>query len=132
MAESLLEASSADQSSVSLVYERPATSPSLYGSTWVASGVTTIRPSRLPRSITVSAVITFVSDAIGRRMFAPRAASTRPDAASIATNDGASTFAGAATVRDAGTAGPGTATTTRASTSRAPRSRLSTSIIGRL
>src|SRR3954447_10152815 len=83
-----------------------------------------MRPSRSPRSITVSAVITFVSDAIGLRMAAPRAASTRPDEASIATNEGASTFVGAATLCDAGTAGPGTATTTRASASRAPRSRL--------
>ena len=53
----------------------------------VAAGVTVILLLNPPRSIAVSAVITFVSDAIGRRIRSPRAARTRPLAASIATND---------------------------------------------
>ena len=36
------------------------------------TGVTTTRPSRLPRSITASAVVTFVNEAIGRRIAAIR------------------------------------------------------------
>ena len=79
----------------------------------------TTRPSRLPRSIAVRAVITFVSEAIGRRVLSARAASTRPLAASIATNDRASTLAVEVLWFAAGTAAPGTASASIAKATRA-------------